>query len=86
MTREEMSTLADPETFKPFVIVTGSGSRFPVNHPDFIDIPPLPEPDAEEEPEPSYVTVYDTKTSVARFIVLSNIQQIEFRQRPSAGA
>jgi hypothetical protein len=85
MTRDEMSKLADPETFEPFVIVTGSGSRFPVNHPDFIDIPPLPEEGAEDETWPSYVTVYETKSSVARFIVLSNIQQIEFKRRPSGG-
>ena len=65
MTREEMSKLADPETFKPFVIVTGSGSRFPLNHPDFIDIPPLPEEGTGDEAWPSYVTVYETKSSVA---------------------
>jgi hypothetical protein len=81
MTREEISKLAEPEGFVPFVIVTGSGSRFPVNHPDFIDIPPLPAPDPEEE-APSYVIVYD---KAPRLIVLSNIQEVLFRQQPSGG-
>jgi hypothetical protein len=81
MTCEEISKLAEPDGFVPFVIVTGSGSRFPVNHPDFIDIPPLAEPDTEE-PVPSYVVVYD---KAPRLIVLSNIQEVLLRQQPSAG-
>ena len=83
MTREEMIKLADPTTFQPFVIVTGSGQRFVVPHPDYIDIPPLPE--EEESQEPSYVTVYSRgKASIARFIVLANIQEIEFQREQPA--
>jgi hypothetical protein len=71
-----MIALSDPTAFQPFTIVTGSGARFHVPHADFIDIPPLP----EDEESPSYVTVYTTgPAAVARFIVLSNIQEIEFQ-------
>jgi hypothetical protein len=59
-----MIKLADPTTFQPFVIVTGSGQRFVVPHPDYIDIPPLPE--EEESQAPSYVTVYSRGKSVNR--------------------
>src|SRR5271165_3229064 len=35
----------------------GSGSRFPVNHPDFVDLPPIPEEEAAAIP--SFVIVYN---------------------------
>jgi hypothetical protein len=52
------------------------GLRFEIKHPDYIDIPPLPE--GEEQQEPSYVTVYN-RAAVARFIALANIDSIEFK-------
>jgi hypothetical protein len=74
MTREEMTELADPERFRSFTIVTTGGQRFHISHPDYIDIPPLP----EENGWVSYVTVYN-RGSVPRFIVLTNIDSIEFK-------
>ena len=63
MTREEIADIIRPDGFSPFVIVTGSGSRFSVNHPDFVDLPPIPD---EIDPSvPFFVIVY-TKTSVPR--------------------
>ena len=76
VTREEIADIIKPDAFSPFVIVTGSGSRFSVNHPDFVDLPPIPE---EIDPTvPSFMIVY-TKNGVPRFIALENIQEIEFR-------
>lgn len=76
MTREEIADIIRPEAFSPFVIVTGSGSRFSVNHPDFVDLPPIPE---EIDPTvPSFVIIY-TKTGVPRLISLANIQEIEYK-------
>jgi|BogFormECP12_OM2_1039638.scaffolds.fasta_scaffold37584_3 hypothetical protein len=84
MTREEITELANPDTFQPFVIVTSSGHRFKIPHADFIDIPPVPEDEGEQAPRPpSYVTVYG-KASIPRFIVLSNITAIEFQKEPTA--
>jgi hypothetical protein len=71
MTRAEISALLEPATFKPFVMVTHAG-RFPIPHPDFIDIPPHD----EQEPEPSFIVVY-TKTGTPRFVVLLSIDHIE---------
>jgi hypothetical protein len=78
MTRSEIALLAEPEGFKPFVIITSSGTRYSIDHPDYIDIPPLPQVEQGEEADPSYVTVYN-RGSVARFIVLENIASIEFK-------
>lgn len=78
MTRSEIATLAEPENFRPFDIVTAGGTRYSIDHPDYIDIPPVPDPEAGEETFPSYVTVYN-RGSVARFIVLENIASIEFK-------
>ena len=76
MTREEIADIIRPEAFSPFVIVSGSGNRFTVNHPDFVDLPPVPE---EIDPTvPSFVIVF-TKTGVPRLITLANIQEIEYR-------
>jgi hypothetical protein len=76
VTREEIADIIRPDAFSPFVIVTGSGSRFSVNHPDFVDLPPIPE---EVDPAiPSFMVVY-TRNGVPRFIALENIQEIEFR-------
>jgi hypothetical protein len=76
VTREEIADIISPEAFSPFVIVTGSGGRFLVNHPDFVDLPPVPE---EVDPAvPSFVIVY-TKTGVPRLISLANIQEIEYK-------
>ena len=76
VTREEIADIIKPDAFSPFVIVTGSGSRFSVNHPDFVDLPPIPE---EVDPDiPSFMIIY-TKNGVPRFIALENIQEIEFR-------
>ena len=76
MTREEIADIIRPEAFSPFVIVTGSGCRFSVDHPDFADLPPIPE---EVDPDvPSFMIVY-TKNGVPRFIALENIQEIEFK-------
>ena len=76
MTREEIADIIRPEAFSPFVIVTGSGSRFSVNHPDFVDLPPIPE---EIDPTvPSFVIIYK-KTGVPRLISLANIQEIEYK-------
>ncbi|HXM04268.1 MAG TPA: hypothetical protein VN939_16785 [Chthoniobacterales bacterium] len=76
VTREEIADIIRPDAFSPFVIVTGSGSRFSVDHPDFADLPPIPE---EVDPDiPSFMIVY-TKNGVPRFIPLENIQEIEFR-------
>jgi hypothetical protein len=85
MTREEIPALADPTTFQPFTIVTGSGQRFRVPHADFIDIPPMPDDEDEEgrlHPAPSYVTVYG-KSAIPRFIVLANISAVEFHKEPA---
>ena len=80
MTRDEMIKLADPATFQPFVIVTGSGQHFKVPHPDYIDIPPFSGENGQED-DPSFVTVYTTgRAAIARFIVLANIQEIEFQK------
>jgi hypothetical protein len=65
MTRPELTTLADPENFRPFVIVTAGGTRYSIDHPDYIDIPPVPQPEAGEEVGASYVTVY-MSTSLRR--------------------
>ena len=78
MTRSEITTLAEPENFRPFVIVTAAGTRYSIDHPDYIDIPPLPQPKEGEEVDPSYVTVYNLG-AVARFIVLENVASIEFK-------
>jgi hypothetical protein len=76
MTREEIADIIKPEGFSPFVIVTGSGGRLSVNHPDFVDLPPGPE---EVDPAvPPFVIVY-TKTGVPRLITLANIQEIEYK-------
>jgi hypothetical protein len=76
VTREEIADIIRPEAFSPFVIVTGSGGRFSVNHPDFVDLPPVPE---EIDPAvPSFVIVY-TKTGIPRLISLANIQEIEYK-------
>jgi hypothetical protein len=72
MTREEITTLAEPIGFKPFTIITSSGARFNIPDPDYIDIPP------GRGAGPSYVTVYN-RASVARFITLANIDAIEFK-------
>jgi len=76
MTREEIAQIIDPAEFSPFVVVTGSGSRFPVNHPDFVDLPPMPED--EGAAAPSFVVVYN-RNGIPRLITLANIQEIEFR-------
>jgi hypothetical protein len=76
VTREEIADIISPESFSPFVTVTGCGSRFSVSHPDFVDLPPVPE---EVDPDvPSFMVVY-TKNGVPRFIALQNIQEIEFK-------
>ncbi len=49
MTRSEISKLAEPDEFQPFVIITSGGTRYSIDHPDYIDIPPIPEPEADEE-------------------------------------
>ena len=78
MTRDEMIQLAEPATFRPFTIVTGSGESFKVPHADFIDIPPL----GENEAIASYVTVYTTgKAAIPQLIVLANIQEIKFQKK-----
>jgi len=81
MTRSEISRLAEADGFQPFVIITSGGTRYSIDHPDYIDIPPIPEPEAGEETFPSFVTVYN-RGSVPRFIVLENIASIELK--PSA--
>jgi hypothetical protein len=78
MTRQEITELAEPTTFQPFVIVTDSGQRFRVPHADFIDIPPMPE---EGDEEPSYVTVYG-KPAIPRFVVLAHITAVELQKEP----
>jgi hypothetical protein len=76
MTREEIADIIKPEGFSPFVIVTGSGNRFSVHHPDFVDLPPIPE---EVDPAvPSFVIVY-TKSGVPRLITLATVQEIEYK-------
>jgi hypothetical protein len=76
MTRAEITALADPTAFRSFVITTNGGLRFEIRHPDYIDVPPLPE--GEEQEEPSFVTVYN-RGSVPRFVILANIDSIEFK-------
>lgn len=78
MTRSEIAKLAEPDEFRPFVIITSGGTRYSIDHPDYIDIPPIPEPEAGEETFPSYVTVYN-RGSVPRFIVLEKIASIELK-------
>ena len=78
MTRSEIAKLAEPDGFQPFIITTSGGTRYSIDHPDYIDIPPLPQPEEGEEVGPSYVTVYN-RGAVARFIVLENIASIEFK-------
>jgi hypothetical protein len=75
MTREEIAQIIDPVQFTPFVVVTGSGSRFPVNHPDFVDLPPIPE--EKDATIPSFVVVYN-RNGIPRLIPLANIQEIEY--------
>jgi len=75
MTREEIAQIIDPAQFTPFVVVTGSGSRFPVNHPDFVDLPPMPE--EQDAAIPSFVVVYN-RNGIPRLITLANIQEIEY--------
>jgi hypothetical protein len=70
--REEIADIIKPDAFSPFVLVTGSGSRFSVHNPDFVDLPPIPE---EADPDvPSFMIVY-TKNGVPRFIALENISR-----------
>ena len=76
MTREEIAQIIDPAEFTPFVVVTGSGSRFAVNHPDFVDLPPLSE--EEDAPIPSFIVLYN-RNGIPRLIALANIQEIEYR-------
>jgi hypothetical protein len=76
MTREEIAQIIDPAQFTPFVVVTGSGSRLPVNHPDFVDLPPIPE--EEDATIPTFVVVYN-RNGIPRLIALANIQEIEYR-------
>ena len=52
--------------------------RIRLRNPDYIDIPPVPQPEEGEEVGASYVTVYN-RGAVARFIVLDNIASIEFK-------
>jgi len=78
MTRSEIAKLAEPDGFRPFVIITSGGTHYSIDHPDSIDIPPVPEREAGEETFPSYVTVYH-RASVPRFIVLENIASIELK-------
>jgi hypothetical protein len=73
MTRDEIAQIIDPAEFTPFVVVTGSGSRFAVDHPDFVDLPPLPED--EDVAIPSFVVVYN-RNGIPRLISLANIQEI----------
>lgn len=75
MTRQEITDLAEPLSFRPFVIVTSSGDRFDIRHADYIDVPPLPE---NGEATPSYVTVYN-RAAVPRFIILAHINSVEFK-------
>ena len=76
MTREEIAQIIDPAQFTPFVVVTGSGSRFPVNDSDFVDLPPISE--EEDATIPTFVVVYNRK-GIPRLIALANIQEIEYR-------
>lgn len=78
MTRSEITELAQPLGFKPFVLVTASSGRYNVRHPDFIDIPPMGEGEEGEEIEPSYVMVYG-KSGVAKWIDLDSITEIDFQ-------
>jgi hypothetical protein len=54
MNRPEIAQLAEPEGLKPFVIVTSSGTRYSIDHPDYIDIPPLPQIEEGDDVDPSY--------------------------------
>ena|ERR1700730_9055012 len=78
MTRSEIAKLSEPEGFQPFVIVTTGGTRYSIDHADYIDIPPISDPEESEERFPSYVTVY-IRGSVPRFVVLENIASVEFK-------
>jgi hypothetical protein len=78
MNRSEIAQLAESEGFKPFVIITSSGTRYSIDHTDYIDIPPLPHIEQVEEEDPSYVSVY-YRGSIAIFIVLENIASFEFK-------
>ena len=84
MTRSEIAKLAEPEGFQPFVIVTRGGTRYSIDHADYIDIPPIPGPEETEERFPSYVTVYN-RGSVPRFVVLENIASVEFKPSRTGG-
>jgi hypothetical protein len=71
MTRDALEPLAESEGFKPFAIVTGSGARFEIPHPEFIEIPP-----GEDTP---YIIVYRTgRVSVPKFIDLDAIDHLDF--------
>ena len=48
MTRSEISKLAESDGFRPFLIITSGGARYSIDHPDYIDIPPIPDPEADE--------------------------------------
>jgi hypothetical protein len=72
MTREEIVQLPEPIGVRPFTITTSGGLRLNIPHPDFIDMPP------KARRSPSHVTVYN-RNSVARFIVLTNIDSVEFQ-------
>jgi hypothetical protein len=72
MTRDALEPLADSDGFRAFAIVTGSGARFEIPHPEFIDIPP-----GEETP---YIIVYraGNKSAVPKFIDLDAIDHLDF--------
>jgi hypothetical protein len=36
MTRSEISKLAEADGFQPFVIITSGGTRYSIDHPDYI--------------------------------------------------
>src|SRR5258708_20038121 len=84
MTRSEIAKLAEPEGFQPFVIITSGGTRYSIDHADYIDISPIPDPEETGENFPSYVTVYN-RGSVPRFVVLENIPSSQSKPSLTGG-
>lgn len=73
MSLEELNQLAEPEGFRPFMIVTKQGLRMEIPHPEFIDIPPEGS---------SFVTVYRTgQAHMPRLIDLNAIDHIDLNSK-----
>jgi hypothetical protein len=51
MNRDELQTIAKASPFRPSTLVTESSGQYNIEHPDYIDFPPLPEPEIRQGTE-----------------------------------